>query len=613
MDVKYIPSDWEKMRNGIKELIGYGVYGKGMFEDLKKLNEVLEEAEGDIAKYDTDGVISFSHTSQKSTYQTMFEKFEVLYRYTDKVDDIVDRTIDQPFYEDMDAFVSAMEEATISKYKTKNRIGATELQTFGYGTATVMEVPKTEVSLDDLLSGGNFYSEQIKLEYEEWKKVNPNQDLSQSDYQQAALNMRAFEYESIRDHQENKEFWVQIGALVVIVGISFVCLPAGLALGAVYGTLELGSAVSGEDWVSGRDLGTGERWFRGLLAPLDIIPATAAFTKFTGNARNIGRMTDNLGAIAVKSGVKEGIQQGVSQVDNLVEEAAKEIPSRLKSADAAIDDQFSEHALKAAVGDEFNLANTTVPLKPLNISSTRKIDNLVEDVGEVNKAVPDNSVNKDMSSVSQYNKEKLSTMEGFMDNIESKTKAYDLTKSQFDSLRLKPTNSLLENEKEILRSIRNGITSPDNTTIMQKVIPKGDISKYIDGIYTTIGGYITRAQDVKQLDNYMDIFDSLRLDYPGTVFKTNEDEFLGVIRFQTPEASKIEIPYGKDFGGNITDADPFTGNGFTKATNGQSIPEYKCNAFLDILNGAELYKVTKDGEEILFAIYDKRLGNFELV
>ena len=385
MDVKYIPADWEKMRSGIKGLIGYGVYGKGMFEELKKLNEVLEDAEDDIAKYDADRAISFSHNSQKSTYQSMFEKFEVLYQFTGKVDNIVDRTIDQPFYEDMDAFVAAMEEATISKYETTNRIGATETHSIGYDIPTVIEVPKAKVSLDDLLSGGNFYSEQMKLEYEEWKKLNPEQDLSQDEYQLAAVNMRAFEYESIRDKQENVEFWTQIGALVVIVGATLIFPPAGLTFAAIYGTLELSSAIRGEDWASHRELGTGERWFRGLLAPLDILPAAAVLSKFTGSAARFGSLTDNFGNIAVKSGVKEGIQQSANQVDNLIDDAAKEIPSRLKSADAALDDQTSVNALKAAVGDETNLANSVSSSSSLNLTSTRKMSDLVDDVGEVNR------------------------------------------------------------------------------------------------------------------------------------------------------------------------------------------------------------------------------------
>ena len=78
----------------------------------------------------------------------------------------------------------------------------------------------------------------------------------------------------------NKEFWVSIAALVVIVGAALIFPPAGIALGAVYGTLELSTAVTGRDWVSGREVGTGERWFRGLLAPLDLIPAVGSVKKF---------------------------------------------------------------------------------------------------------------------------------------------------------------------------------------------------------------------------------------------------------------------------------------------------------------------------------------------
>jgi hypothetical protein len=38
MDVKYVPADWEKMKTGIGNLIGLGVYGKGMIDDLKDIS-----------------------------------------------------------------------------------------------------------------------------------------------------------------------------------------------------------------------------------------------------------------------------------------------------------------------------------------------------------------------------------------------------------------------------------------------------------------------------------------------------------------------------------------------------------------------------------------------
>ena len=359
MDVKYIPSDWEKMKDGIGDLIGLGRWGKGMIDELKDLSDILEDAESDIAKYDVDGAITFQHSSQKSKYQGLFEDFDVLHNFSGKVGDIVDRTIDQPFYEDMDAFVAAMRDLSISNYTTTNRIGATEIvhSYAGYGVPQQFEIDKAEVSLDDLLSGDNFYGEQMKLEYEAWRELNPDQDFSQKEYQQAVVNTRAFEYESIRNTQENKEFWFQIGALAVIVGATLIFPPAGIALGAAYGAYELSSALSGKDLVSGRELDTSERWVRGALAPLDIIPGVSGLTKF-GSAARLARVGDNLGPAVLRSSVKGGIQQGATtRVYNMVVEAGKSGAARLKSAGTVIQNRANmvinkveKDIIEAAIG-----------------------------------------------------------------------------------------------------------------------------------------------------------------------------------------------------------------------------------------------------------------------
>ncbi|WP_236004286.1 AHH domain-containing protein [Heyndrickxia sporothermodurans] len=373
MDVKYIPSDWEKMKEGIGDLIGLRRWGKGMIDDLKAITENLEDAESDIASLDSDGVISFHHTSQKDKFQQLYEDFEVLHRFTGKVGDIVDRTIDQPFYEDIDAFVEAMRDLSISNYTTKNRVGATEVKVVygGYGQQNTLEVPKTEVSIDDLFNGDNFYAEQIKLEYDAWKELNPDQDFSQKEYQLAAVNTRAFEYESIRNHQESKEFWGQIAALVVIVGVSLVCPPAGIALGAAYGTFELSSAVSGKDWISGRELGTGERVFRGVLSPLDIIPGVNSITKFSGTVK-LAHLGD-MGISSIKTGIKSSVNNGVTKVRSLVETAEKMSTPRLKRATSAIKDVSNKLKNKLIddtieVGRFIDSATTFTK----NIFSTRK-------------------------------------------------------------------------------------------------------------------------------------------------------------------------------------------------------------------------------------------------
>ncbi|PTY77161.1 hypothetical protein B5V89_15590, partial [Heyndrickxia sporothermodurans] len=246
----------------------------------------------------------------------------------------------------------------------------------GYGQQQTFEVPKTEVSIDDLFNGDNYYAEQIKLEYDAWKELNPDQDFSQKEYQLAAVNTHAFEYDSIRNQQESKEFWGQIAALVVIVGVSLVCPPAGIALGAAYGTFELSSAVSGKDWISGRELGTGERVFRGLLSPLDIIPGVSSITKFSG-AVKLAHLGD-MGQFAVKTGIKSSIKDGVTHIGNMVETAGKVSATRLKSAASAIKDGGTAIKNKVVedtkdigklVGTEINNMTNIIPSRKLGLAA----------------------------------------------------------------------------------------------------------------------------------------------------------------------------------------------------------------------------------------------------
>jgi hypothetical protein len=334
MDVKYIPSEWERTKKGIGDLIGLGAWGKGMIDNLKDISDLLEDAQSDIAKYDSDGVISFTHTDRKSQYQQLYEDYLVLHRFSGRVGDIVDRTIDEPFYQDIDAFVEAMRNLSISEIKTKNHIGVKEIIVVPgtYGTQETIEVPKAEVGLEDLFSGSNYYARLMEREYASWKELNPHQDFSEKEYIKNALNSYAFQYESIKDGQMDKEFWGQIAALVVIVGVSFICPPAGMALGMAYGTLELSSAVSGKDWISGRELETGERVFRGVLAPLDIVPGVSALSRFSSAARfsPLREASD----LQLLTGLKTGFQQKSLRACDMVVHAEKDIVARIRNAKA---------------------------------------------------------------------------------------------------------------------------------------------------------------------------------------------------------------------------------------------------------------------------------------
>ncbi|MBC1487400.1 hypothetical protein HB897_14295, partial [Listeria seeligeri] len=175
---------------------------------------------------------------------------------------------------------------------------------------------------------------------------NPDQKVSEADFKMGMLHTRAFDYKSIKDEQEEKEFWVNIVAAVVIVGVSIVCPPVGLALGVGFGALEASSAISGKDWISGRELSDQERLLRGGFALLDIIPGVKAFssgTKIASAGSKILRVGDDLldgGKLTIKNAGKSfkgtidnGIQAGKELVDSRIisiKNASKEAQKAIK-------------------------------------------------------------------------------------------------------------------------------------------------------------------------------------------------------------------------------------------------------------------------------------------
>jgi predicted ribonuclease toxin of YeeF-YezG toxin-antitoxin module len=658
MDVKYIPSDWDKMKDGIGDLIGLGRWGKGMIDTLKDLSDNLEDAESDIANHDSDGVISFHHTSQKSKYQGLYEDFEILHSFTGKVGDIVDRTMDQPFYEDMDAFVEAMRDLSISNYTTTNRLGVTETQFVygGYGTAQSFEVPKTEVNLDDLFSGDNFYAGQMKLEYDAWKELNPDQDLSQVEYQQAALNTRAFEYESIRNQQEDKEFWVQMGALVVIVGATIICPPAGLALGAAYGAMELSSAVSGKDWISSRELGTGERWFRGLLAPLDIVPGVSGLTKFSSTVR-LAHLGENIGEIGLRTGVKQSFSQGINHIDNMVRTAGQQSVTRLKSASAAIKDGTNvvKNKLAKDAVEAGRIVDSSIT-QAKNITPSRRMGLAVEDLGDTGKVrmpienthAVENKLKDVLSKIDGVNlvsgsskgvnnteetliKETLNTsskdainlMNSFNNSLKDILSERGLTIDEYYKLSSTPISELNDSEIKLIYEIRESVPMPDNDTLLSKVITQNTFDNCLaNGNYSdSVINCIARAQDTNGLKTYEDYFNSFGLDYPGSEYLNLTKDHLSVIRFTSDDVGNLKVPYGgttdkelekvsrilgieKD---NLIKLEPpFMGNGITKnAGGGLGAPEYMVSPTepLYINDGAAIYDIDRSGNETLRAIF----------
>ncbi|MFB6468424.1 hypothetical protein ACE38V_16745 [Cytobacillus sp. Hz8] len=107
------------------------------------------------------------------------------------------------------------------------------------------------------------------------------------------------------------------------------------------------SAITGKDWISSRELGTSERWMRGLLSPLDIVPGVSAVAKFSSATRtlNLGK---NDALFGMKTGVKTTIQRGIVHVDDLVKEAEKLTASRLRNAGSVVKNKFIKDTIELA-------------------------------------------------------------------------------------------------------------------------------------------------------------------------------------------------------------------------------------------------------------------------
>ncbi|WP_260449135.1 deaminase domain-containing protein [Listeria booriae] len=365
MDVKYKENEWNKSKDALKGLINSGwLSGKGVTDYLKDINRNFEDAQNDIRKDDPDGAVSFSFTDKESSYQKMFEKIETLQDYAGEAGSLVERVIDEPFYKDIDKFVEKMEALSIEDYETKNTIGATTTITTNYGhgyggAPQTTTVPKDKINLSDIMAGDNFFADNLKAQFAEYSKQNPDQEFTYEQYQSAVSSSRAFEYESIRDGQQNIEFWRDIGIAVVIIATSIVCPPAGLALGIAYGTLELSSAATGKDWLTGREMDAGERATRGAFALLDIIPGVKGLHAFSTATKAGGVALDAVQA-GSKLTLKQTAKQGLSNLDAMGKQALRESAERIRKIPSVVSDVASstKAQLKNATVNAGKIADT---------------------------------------------------------------------------------------------------------------------------------------------------------------------------------------------------------------------------------------------------------------
>ena len=203
-----------------------------------------------------------------------------------------------------------------------------------------------------------------------------------------------------------------------------------------------------------------------------------------------------------------------------------------------------------------------------------------------------------------YNRSAIQNLTGFFENRANLLTNASLTTPEFIALSTDSAWHLIESEKVKLKKVRDGVSFPINSTVLQKVIPLEDVALYMNNTYGgTVGGFVSSAADVKSLKTLHDIFYGMRLDYSGTKFFPNGGGY-AVLRFTSNVPEKISVPYCKEMGGTRTHSWPNTGGGFTSSTLGNGgFPEYTFDSYYAPNQGGELYEVTPAGNEIIRAQY----------
>ncbi|MBC2027296.1 hypothetical protein HCJ75_07720 [Listeria welshimeri] len=558
-DINYQEDDWREAKSALAPFAAANWMG-GLFNNLVKVAENMEEAEADIQELDSDGAISFQHTNHTGKYSTIEEDLLVLYKFCCHAGERMENLVNLPFYEKLDAFVGGMQELSISTYATTNRIGAKSKQTYmsSYGNQPqVIESVKDNATIEDLLNGDNFYANQMQLQYRDWKRANPDQDVSEADFKMSMIHTRAFEYKSIKNEQEEKEFWVSIVATVGIIAVSVLCPPAGLALSVAYGGLEISSAVSGKDWFSGRELSTGERYTRAGFGVLDVIPGVKAFTtgaKAVGTGSKLLRLGDNvladsknIGRLA-KGTMGEGLQAGkqamhlrLSNAQKIANQAGANVQRKL-----AKDWNDLGAAAKAIQGK----AKQAIPLAPRERLA----------LAGAGGSIPEQSA---AGASAAATKKKLQEMMRKMDNLNVKGSGKAGIMEQKESLKL---NSIEESKNWGIDSFsewRNSLSSLEIQAIRDytDIWYYGNMNGYLRGINEKL--VPGNAERIKNLSNALgkaslpnnltlyrgtssEIFDNLfnlkNLNYQDLVGKTIEEK--GFLSTTTLSNQK--------FSGNVT-------------------------------------------------------------
>lgn len=370
-----------------------------------------------------------------------------------------------------------------------------------------------------------------------------------------------------------------------------------------------------------------------------------AMGKSKGNVDTMIKMVSDYGSTAEKAIVKSGDyavdiyqrfgQKGLKAVSNYGGDAVMLI-NRHGSDVIDIINTYGSSAVRAVE----NHGDDAIKAVKKGVDPTN-INKLADDLGIKPDSYGRRGIKNDKAAQqvlnSQFTAKKITSTKSFTDTYGSIAKSNGFkTANEFKSATMKTYDELealgtLDN----IKAMRNAIPDPNDATVMQKVVDPKIAMEYLSGERTTITGSVAKFSDTQGLKTYTDVYNGLRLDYTGEnpfADPGTKDATMYAIRFTSDDASeKIAKSVRSSELGNLGWEYPYTGTGFISSASkldigttkpysileqGKTvIPEYIARNIDDgvaLKEGAEMYKITDSGEEILYAIFDD-VGFFKII
>lgn len=176
------------------------------------------------------------------------------------------------------------------------------------------------------------------------------------------------------------------------------------------------------------------------------------------------------------------------------------------------------------------------------------------------------------------------------------------TMPKFHALRQLLPGTLPDEQRAVLKQIRDQLTYPANGQLIQKVIKVGDMQNYLNGTFDPkVFGFQAVYSDVDNLVTAAELIEGLRLDYPGGFQGLT---VVAAVVFFQDDTFRMIPPYRAANGGDRTDPYPFTGNGFTATVRANAIPEWILpSAGVNLQDGSQLFLIDDQGNRTLQATF----------